>query len=268
MSLAVADDPPPQSIMDTIGDAQKLPAGTSIAAVPAAVSPADLQNLQDIALLDTYVSVNSAAYLYKLNPKGFDITSPDGAATFTKSLANARFRVFTEGLAGVLSLGDSSQQSFSKSTTSVDLHMEFLGTIFGSFGFAPSAMKELDGIMTGIVNNLSALQGSWSDQSQTLDHLISVYYFEPVPGLEDVKVPKMRLFYLHIDQSSWTASVGKSSVTHFEFHMNYSDQIATMSLTQMPIMRDKIQSYITTATNQGLAAIEKLVAMDAVKTDA
>jgi hypothetical protein len=225
-----------------------------------------LQNLLDVALLDTFVSVNSAAYLYKLRPQGFDITTPDGAADFTKSLANARFRVFTQGLAGVVSLGDSSQQSFSKETTSVDLHMEFIGTIFGSFGFAGAAMKQLDGIMTGIVNNLAALQGSWSDQSQTLDHLISVYYFEPVQGLEGVNVPKMRLFYLHIDQQSWTLSIGKSSVAKFAFHMNYSDQIGTMSLTQMPVMRDKIQAYITTRTNEALEAIEKLVAMDAVKT--
>src|SRR5580658_4454557 len=96
--------PPPDGIMDIINTAAKAPAGTSIAAVPTPLSAGDLQNLQDIVLLDTYVSVYSAGYLYQLNPKGFDITSPDGAASFTRDLANARFRVFTQGLAGVLSL--------------------------------------------------------------------------------------------------------------------------------------------------------------------
>jgi hypothetical protein len=257
--------PAPDNIMDVINKTKKAPSATSVLAVPAQLSAADVQNLDDISLLDTYVSVASAKYYYELNPNGPDITTADGAAQFTRSLANARLRMMTEGLAGVLSLGDSSAESFHKSTTSADLHFEFLNNIFSSFNFTPDAMKQLDGIMTNIVQNLGALQASWSDQSQTLDHMISVYYFEDVMGLAGARVPKMRLFFLHIDQRSWTLSIGKSSVSEFEFNMNYSDQIATMSLTQMAQSRDTIQQYVTDMTNQGFEAVKRLLAMSAVQ---
>lgn len=257
------NEPSPDDIMSVIEKAKKVPATTSIAGVPSDVSQSDLQNLQDISLLDTYVSVNSSAYIYKRHPKPYDITKPDEAAQFTKDLANARFLVITKGLPGLLIPGESSQQDFSKTTTSADLHLEFLNEIFGSFGFSPSAMKKLDDILTKVVNNLGTIKLGWSDRSQTLDHLISTYYFEEVQGL-GVKVPKIRLFYLHIDQSSWKASVGKSSVERFKFNMSYTDYIFTMSLTGMPDMREPIKAYIKDATKKNLDEIQKLVAMDAI----
>lgn len=265
--LSKDNDPAPDNIMDVINKEQEAPASTSIVSVPSSISQSDIKNLRDISLLDSYSSVASAIYLYKLNPQGFDITTTDGAAFFTKSLANARLRVTTQGLSGVLSLGDSLQQSFSKTTTSVDLHLEFLSEIFGAFGFSPSNMKQLDSIMNNIVKQLSSLQGSWSDEKQTLDHLISMYYFEEVQGLPGEKIPKMRLFYLHIDPKSWKLSIGKSSVNKFTFNMNYSDQIFTMNPTMMDKMREPIQAYIVKMTDKQLEEIQKLLAMSALKPD-
>lgn len=261
-------EPTPENIMNVIEKAKKAPASTSIAALPSPsnVTQNDLQNLQDISLLDTYVSVNSSAYLYKNHPKPYDITKPNEAAQFTKDLANARFLVITKGLPGLLIAGESSQQSFSKTTTAADLHLEFLNEIFGSFGFSSSSLRQLDGIMTNIIKNLGALKLGWADQSETLDHLISTYFFEEVQGL-GVKVPKIRLFYLHIDQSSWKASVGKSSVERFKFNMNYADYTFTMSLTTIPDMREPIKAYIKDMTKKNLEDIQKMVAMDAVAKD-
>jgi hypothetical protein len=261
---ATDDDPPPGNIMDVINKHKQAPGSTSVVAVPPSLSDADLQNLNDIVLLDTYASVAGASYYYKLNPKGPDITTPDGAAAFTRAFANARFRILTQGLPGVLSLQNTVATSFHKDTTSVDLHMEFLGQMFGSFGFTPETMKELDGVMTNVVNSLQSLQASWSDQSQTLDHLISCYYFEPVMGI-DAKVPKIRLFYLHVDQRSWTLSVGKSSVAHFEFNMNYEDSLFSMSLTQIAQSRQTIQDQVTVMTGQSLDSIRELLAASAVQ---
>jgi hypothetical protein len=264
MDAATSDDPPPGNIMDVINKHKQAPGATSIVAVPPSLSDNDMQNLNDIVLLDTYASVAGASYYYKLNPKGPDITTPDGAAEFTQKFANARFRIMTQGLPGVLSLQNQLATSFHKETTSTELHMEFLGQLFGSFGFAPSTMKELDGVMTNVVSSLTSLQASWSDQSQTLDHLISFYYFEPVMGL-DAKVPKMRLFFLHVDQHSWTVSVGKSSVAHFEFNMNYDDSTFSMGLTQIAQSRQVIQDQITSMTNQSLESIKELLAASAVQ---
>jgi hypothetical protein len=260
------NEPAPGNIMDIIEKGKKAPAATSIAAVPSDVSQNDLQNLQDISLLDTYVSVYSSAYLYKRHPQPYDITNPKEAAAFTKDLANARFLVITKGLPGLLIAGESSQQSFSKSTTAADLHLEFLNEMFGSFGFSPSALKKLDSILTDTVKKLTQLKVEVSGESQTLDHLISTYFFEEVQGL-GIKVPKIRLFYLHIEQSSWKASVGKSSVNRFKFTMNYADYTFTMSLTEMPDMREPIKAYIKDATKRNLEDIQKMVAMDAVPKD-
>lgn len=265
---AVGDAPVP-NILDVLNKNQKAPSATSVLAVPADYDAGDEQKIMDIMLLDSYVSVMAAGFLYQdpeYAQKGPDITTPEGAAKFTRLLANCRLRVMTEGLAGVLSLSESSAQSFSKSTTSADLHMSFLTNFFGDFGFNDASMKQLDGILTNIVKSLSDLQASWSDSSQTLDHMISIYYLEGVMG-SNVKIAKIRLFFLHIDQKSWTLSIGKSSVSHFEFHMNYADQIAAMNSEVLKDLRDKIKEYIETQTKTSLDNINKLVAMAAIQSD-
>jgi len=258
-------EPEPDNIMDVIRKGKTAPATTSVAAIPPSISDMDLQNLQDVSLLDTYVSVASARYLYKQNPKGFDITTPNGASEFTTKLANARLLALTKGLAGVLSIGSSTASRLSKNMMAADLHLEFLTTIFSGFSFTPSAMKQLDGVLTNVVKALSNVQASWTSQSASLDHMISVYYFEKVEGL-DVKVPKIRLFFLHVDQNSWKLAIGKSSVQAFTFNMNYSDQIGTMSLTQMTKSRDTIQGYITDMTNKSLDDMKEYTAMVAAPT--
>jgi len=263
LKLENNNEPSPGDIMDIIENAKKTHAITSILVLPSDISQYDLQNLQDISLLDTYTLVYSAAYIYKDNPKGFDITTLDGVANFNQALANARFLVITKGLSGLLRAGETSQQSFSKSTTTADLHLEFLKEIFGSFRFSASALKQLDGIMTNIIKDLGSLKAVWSDQSPTLEHLILTYFFEEIKGL-GIKVPKVRLFYLHIDQSSWKALTDKPSVEHFKFNMNYADYTFAIDLTHMPDMREGIKAYIEDATNKKLEDIQKLVAMDAI----
>jgi hypothetical protein len=252
--------------MDVINLAQQAPATTSVLAVPPDISQNDLQNLQDISLLDTYVSVNSASYIYKLNPDGFDITKPKEAADFNRALANSRFRVLTQGLAGLLSLSSSTQKTFSTTTTAGKLHLEFLGEIFKSFGFPPAALTQLDSILTNIVKQLSNIEFSWSEQGEGLTYVIATYYFEEVQGLPGARVPKIRLFFLEIDQRSWKLAIGKSSVQQFKFNMNYVDYQYTMSLSQVPTMREKIKAYITSATQQQLETIQNLVAMTAIPT--
>jgi hypothetical protein len=263
------NEPNPGQIMDIICNAKESHAITSIVVLPSLpsnISKNDLQNLQDISLFDTYIMLCSAAYIYKHNSKGFDITKPYETAQFTKVLANARFLVITKGLSRLLIPGNSSQQSFSKMTTCADLHLELLNEIFGSFGFSPSALKKLDNILTNVVKNLGTIKLDWSDQSQSLNHLISTYFFEEVKGL-GVKVPKIRLFYLHIDQNSWEALTNKPSVEHFKFNMNYTDYTFTIDLTHMPDMREPIKAYIEDTTKKKLEDIQKLVAMDAITKD-
>eukprot|EP01122_Echinamoeba_exundans_P016063 TRINITY_DN8030_c0_g1_i1.p1 TRINITY_DN8030_c0_g1~~TRINITY_DN8030_c0_g1_i1.p1 ORF type:complete len:384 (-),score=97.94 TRINITY_DN8030_c0_g1_i1:392-1543(-) len=272
MGLLGADgDAAVPNILDVLNKAKKAPSSTSVLAVPADLGSdaSDSDKITDIMLLDSYISVMASALLYK-DPEyaknGPDITTPEGASKFTRKLANCRLRVMTQGLGGVLSLGDSSAQTFTKSTTSADLHLSFLTNFFSDFGFNSASMKQLDQIMTNIVKSLSDLQASWSDTSQSLDHMISVYFLEKVMGSE-VKIAKIRLFFLHVDQKSWTLSIGKSSVAHFDFHMNYSDQIATMNHETMKDLRPIIKEYVEAQAKTSLEDVNKLVAMAAVQSD-
>ena len=107
---------------------------------------------------------------------------------------------------------------------------------------------------------------SWSDQSSTLDHMIFLYYFDSIQGM-DVKIPKVRLYFLHIDQSSWTASVGKSSVTHIDFHMNFIDSVYDMDVDSTAADREKIKALLHTMTGQDLDTLNKLLSPKVVKDE-
>jgi len=264
--LAVDSDPPPETLSDLLKKQTAVPSSTSIAAVPTNISQLDMQNLNDVLLLNSYISVASCRYLYNINPKGWDITDPAQASDFARASANAKFKILTDGLGSFLSLDTSSARNFHEETTSADLHLSFLTTLFGGFGFPASTMSELDGVLTSVNKTLDDLRLSWSDQSSTLDHLVFVYSFQPVPGL-DMKLPQMRLFFLHIDQSSWTASCGKNSITHFEFNMNFDDNIFNMNPQQVESNVTEIQDLISTMTGQSFAAIQDLTSPKAVKAD-
>lgn len=264
---AASDDPPPEKLSDLLKKSVTAPSSTSIAAVPPNLSPDDMQHLSDILLLNSYVSVASMRYLYKIHPGGWDITDPKQAADFTRAAANAKFKILTDGMGSFLTLDTSSTRSFNQSTTAADLHLSFLGSLFGGFGFPASTMKELDGVLTSVTKALADLKLSWTNDDSTLDHMVFFYYFDEVPGL-DIKMPRMRLFFLHIGQASWTASVGKSSVAHFDFHMNFADEIFNMNPQQVASSRDQIQQLIATMTAESFDAVNELLSPATVKAPA
>lgn len=214
---ASAPDPAPDTLFSMLQSDSKAPSSTAVAVVPTdsdgkpSLSSDQVQQLKDVMMLTSFISVASMRHLYqtdwaKVVP---DITKPDGAATFVKDTAKAKNYILTSALGGYLSLNTSVARSFNQSTTSADLHLGFLTTLFDGFNFPKATLSELDGVLTSITKTLDGLKMSWSDQSSTLDHMIFLYYFDSVQGI-DVKIPKVRLYFLHIDQSSWTGSVGKA----------------------------------------------------------
>jgi hypothetical protein len=96
--------------------------------------------------------------------------------------------------------------------------------------------------------------------SGTVDHMIFVIYFEPVPRL-DLKVPKIRLFYLHIDHNSWRQVGGKheSPKAMIDFNMYYTD--ATFTMTWMPSEERfaKFQAMTEKLCNKPLKELEGYV---------
>jgi hypothetical protein len=259
------DDPPSadsDSLYDMLHTDSKAPSSTAVAVIPGSGITADMQQqLKDVMMLTSFISVASMRRLYqtvyqKAPP---DITTPQGAALFVQSAANAKNFVLTSAMGGYLSLNTTSARSFKESSTSADLHLEFLNTLFTGFNFPQSTITELDSVLTSVTQTLSNLKLSWSDQSSTLDHMIFLYYFDGVQGLPDVKIPKVRLYFLHIDQSSWTATVGKSSVSHLQFNMNFIDSVYDMDVDQVATDRDKIKALLQKLTGQDLDTLDQLL---------
>lgn len=258
---AQADAPPPDSLFDMLHKDKQAPSSTVVAAVSDADVTSYSQQLQDVMMLTSFISVAAARYLYQTTYKDRkpDITTPAGASEFVKAMANAKNYILSSSMAGYLSSESLLAREFHQSTTSADLHMDFLTSLFDGFNFPKSTITELDSVLTSITKNISDLKLSWSDQNSTLDHMVFLYYFDAVMGLDNVKVPKVRIYFLHIDQASWTVAIGKSSMANFEFNMNFSDGIYTMDVNQTASDRNRIQSMLTSMSGQSIDELNKLL---------
>ncbi|MEG4088548.1 hypothetical protein [Microcoleus sp. Pol12B4] len=266
-SLALGADPPPATLFDMLHTDTQAPSSTVVAAVSVddIKDPTLNEQLYDVMMLTSFISVAASRYLYQTIYKDRkpDITTPAGASEFVKAMANAKNFILTNAMGGYLSSESLLSRSYTQSTTSADLHMEFLATLFQGFNFPPATITELDSVLTSVTKNISDLKLSWSDQNSTLDHMVFLYYFDKVMGTE-IKVPKVRIYFLHIDQSSWTASVGKSSVSHFNFNMNFMDGIYPMDVINTATDRDKIKKLLTTLTGQSMEDLNKLLSPSVV----
>ena len=269
--------PDTTSLNDILNNAVQAPGTTSIATVPTTPDTSMYQMLSQVQTLDSYISLLTAFSVYNEHPKPYDITVPAEASAFTKAVAKWRNYVITGGavkaMAGYLPVGTITTQSYSKNVTSADLHLEFLTELFASFSLPEAAMTELDGILTKVVSQLSELKLSFETQSETLDHFLTYYYFSTVEGtgggtgIPAMYVPKVRTFYLHIDQATWKASVGKSTVNHFEFHMNYFDMDTTMNPGLVANDMTAINGTIQKLTGQTAKEVNALMNMKAIHAD-
>lgn len=274
---APAGTPSTTDLNDILNNAVKAPSTTSIATVPTTPDTAMYQMLGQVQTLDSYISLLTAFCIYNEHPTPYDITKPDQASAFTQAMAKWRNYVITGGavkaMAGYLPVSSIVAQSYSKSVTSADLHLEFLGELFGGFSLPTAAMTELDSILTKVVANLGELHLSFEKQSSTLDHFLTYYYFATVPGTGGDNQPpamytcKVRTFYLHIDQSAWKASIGKSSVNRFEFNMNYYDMDTTMNTGLVSTDMTAINSTIQTLTGKTATEVNTLMNMQAIHAD-
>ena len=279
----LADQPPPAGTpsstdLDAIlNNAVKAPGTTSIATAPNTPDTAMYQMLGQVQTLDSYISLLTAFCIYNEHPQPYDITKPDQASAFTRAMAKWRNYVITGGgvkaMAGYLPVTSIVSQSYSKQVTSADLHLEFLSELFGGFAFPEATMTELDSILTKVVAQLGSLKVSFESESATLDHFLTYYYFATVPGTGGkgqppaMYVAKVRTFFLHIDQATWKASVGKSSVQHFKFNMNYFDMDTTMNSALVANDMSAINSSIQKLTGKTADQINKLMNMQAVHAD-
>lgn len=274
---APVDTPDKTSLNDILNNAVKAPGTTSIATVPEEPNTKIYQMLGQVQTLDSYISLLTALSIYHEHPNPYNIKDPAEASAFTQAIAKWRNYVITGGtvkaMAGYLPVGSITTQSYSESVTRADLHFEFLKELFVAFSFPEGAMLQLDSILTKVVNNLNSLKLSFQTQTETLDHFLTYYYFSTLQGtggntgIPATYVPKIRTFYLHIDQSSWKASVGKSSVDSVKFNMNYFDMDTTMDPVLVANDMTAINDAIHKLTGKTGDEVNNLMNMQAIHAD-
>jgi hypothetical protein len=229
--------------------------------VPPRITPEVFQQVEDFLLLHLYISVVSLGLIRPQFPAGWRITDPYQAVIYQRAKADASLRVMNEGLSGILNLKQSVLKKIEEYTTTMGVHSLLLNELFGSFGLPDSTMKQLDGILINIVKRLDQLSISFKDTNEYLNFLVIVYYFEEVMGL-NVKVPMVRLFYLNVEQESWSASVkiGKTtgSIEKFQFKMNYFDYRSSLNSEQLSKYRPAIKAYMQDAVGNNLKRIQDL----------
>lgn len=265
-----ADTPDASDLNSLLNNMGKAPGASTTVTVPTQPASNDLSLVQNVQTLDSYIATLTALVMYHNHPEPYDLSDKKQAAQFVIDLANARNYVVTGGVVKAipmyLPMGEASTQTFHKTTTSANLHIELLNALFGALSLPEGVLMELDGILTEIADSLKSLQLSFERQTQTLNHFVSFYHLVPVEGTKPaINQMQVEFIYLQIDQSSWKASVGKSSVDHFSFDMTMTRTKATMSAGIVGANTGQIVNSLMQLTQNDAASIANMTKMKGVK---
>lgn len=256
------------SLLNSVGTA---PGATTVVTVPAAPASGDVALIQNVQTLDSYIATLTALVMYNNHPAPYDLSDKQQAAQFVIDLANARNFVVTGGTVKAipmyLPMGQATTQSFNKTVSSADLHLEVLTALFGFLNLPSGVVTELDAVLTEIADSLKNLQLSFTTQTQTLNHFVSFYYLTPVPGTNPpVNQMNVEFIYLQLAQSSWKASVGKSTVSYFTLDMTTTRTTATMSAGIVAANSANIVNSLMSLTGNDAKTISDMTKMKGVKT--
>lgn len=273
-ALTLAGAPPaasPDDLNALLNGVGTAPGNTTAVTVPAAPASGDMQLVTNVQTLDSYIAVLTALVMYNKHPAAYDLSDKQQATQFVIDLANARNFVVTGGTVKAipmyLPMGAASTQTMSKSVTSADLHIELLAAMFAGLNLPAAVVTELDSILTEVASTLKSLQLSFTKQTQTLNHFVSFYHLVPVEGSKPViNQMKVEFIYLQLGQSSWKASLGKSSVSHFSLDVTMTRTTATMSAGIVAANTSNIVNSLMSLTNNDAATISKMTKMKGIKT--
>lgn len=270
-AAATTDTPSSGDLNSLLDNAGKAPGATSVVTVPQAPANGDFQLIQNVQTLDSYIAMIAALEMYNNHPKPYDLSDPKQAAQFVIDLANARNFVLSGGtikaIPMYLPMGEASTQHISKSTTSADLHLDLLTAMFGGLSLPANVLTELDAILTQVNGTLQSLKLSFETQSQTLNHFVSFYHLTPVPGTNPViNQMDVDFIYLQLAQSSWKASVGKSSVEHFSLDVSLTHTKSTMNSGIVQANTSSIVSAMMNLTGNDDKTIAAMTKLQGVKS--
>lgn len=273
--LALAVEAPASSDLNSLlNGVGTAPGASTIVTVPSAPISGDLPLIQNVQTLDSYIATLTALVMYNDHPEEYNLSDKQQAAQFVIDLANARNFVVTGGTVKAipmyLPMGKADTQSFNKSTTSVDLHIDLLDALFGALSLPLTVLTELDAILTEISDALKNLQLSFETQTQTLNHFVSFYHLVQFPGTNPpINQMNVEFIYIQLKQSSWAAavSIGKHSgtVSHFTLDMTTTRTTATMSAGVVAANTSSIVSSLMKLTGNDATTISNMTKMKGVK---
>ncbi|KAK4952194.1 hypothetical protein LTR10_010116 [Elasticomyces elasticus] len=215
--------------------------------------PANLSKLrQGQGAVSLYSNIWSIAMRTKRgHPDPYKPSIPAEASQINADLADAAFASLTGPLSGLFSQVDSSQNSLNKEMFSTEIHVEFLKTVFDGFGFEPDKLSELDSVLTSVVGSLASLSVSSSSTSTEMNHGMLTHGFTET-SIKDVNgklqivayEPFLRITYLHVNENSWTVSIGKSSAEKVSFNMAYTDTTFALNMEQFVAALPKLDAVM------------------------
>lgn len=272
----LASDDSSDDLFSMVQASKKDPGSTSIAVVdtngPGTSEGKPTQDAlaiyNDMLTLSSLANVVAMKGVYDAHPTQYNITDPKEATAFIQAQVVNLNDTFTRRLGAYALPGQTTAQHYNKNVLTADLHLEFLTTLFSSFAFPTSAMTKLDGILTQVKDSLANLKVGLESETQTLDHMIFTNYIEAVDieGVpEKVLTGKIRMFYLKINQASWKATVGKSSVSKVNFTMDYFDTIFNINSNLVRSDISAITELIKKFTDQSFDEMSKLTSPTVVK---
>lgn len=274
-TLLAADDSS-DDLFSMVQASKKAPGSTSIAVVdtkgPSTSNGKPTQDAlaiyNDILTLSSLANVVAMKQVYNAHPEKYNITDPKEATSFIQAQVVNLNDTFTRRLGAYAIPGQTTAQHFNKEVLTANLHLEFLSALFSSFSFPTSAITKLDGILTQVKDSLANLKVGVESENQTLDHMIFTNYIEPVDieGIsEKILTGKIRMFYLKINQASWKATIGKSSVSKVSFTMDYFDTIFDINSNLVRSDISAITELIKKYTGKSFDEMSKLASPTTVQ---
>jgi hypothetical protein len=214
--------------------------------------------------LESYIAVLAAWVVYSRHPAPYDLSKPGDATQCVIDIANAKNYILTGGVIKAIPMylpGLSNTVSTkSINTTSATIHTDLLKILFAGLTLSPTVLADLDGVLTAVTDTLKNLKLSFATQSQAFEHALSYYYFDTVEGSSPpLQAMKLRFVFMQIDQSSWKAAVGKSSVENFSFSMTLFTSDSVMNAGMVSSNALTIAQSLQKLTAKDAASIQALI---------
>jgi len=224
-----------------------------------------LDEKKDIDLLVTFTSLYSTKLVHKALPE-WNLDAND-----TPIFLNMKSNSFAKIIEGPFMSLILHKESYVEDDVNDDLtfagaHVENLKRLFK--GFPQTILTQLDSILTGVVEQLAALNTEkWREHERHLNSYVCYYFFE--------EQPKLRTFYFNIEVKTFKIFIpvnieigtGKHRRTvpgtpkeevKKKFVMKYFDSINTVDAVQMDNNRKFINEMIDKWTKDARKEVEEL----------